>query len=183
MNKEVWKDTKNSGLVISSKGRVGIIGGISKPIEIVEPILLGGNTKNKKGGKYPCIKYNKKINFIHTLVLEAFVSLRPIGMVACHNNGNPIDNRVENLRWDTQANNNKDKILHGTSTRLTNEMLDKLYWEVYQGKTVNQVSKEYGFCRGWTYTAKKREKAGTYFMPPYARKDYRENKPKQPLDI
>jgi hypothetical protein len=51
---------------------------------------------------------------IHSLVLETFVRKRPSGMVACHNNGVRTDNRVENLRWDTQAGNKRDEIFHGT---------------------------------------------------------------------
>src|SRR5436305_14954603 len=35
---------------------------------------------------------------VHRLVLEAFVGPRPPGLVCCHNDGNPANNRVENLR-------------------------------------------------------------------------------------
>lgn len=51
---------------------------------------------------------------VHILVLEAFVGPRPEGLVCCHNNGIPDDNRVENLRWDTYGENNKDLVRHGT---------------------------------------------------------------------
>ena len=52
---------------------------------------------------------------IHRLVLETFVGPCPAGMEACHNNGDPTDNRLENLRWDTHSNNAKDAVQHGTS--------------------------------------------------------------------
>lgn len=51
---------------------------------------------------------------VHTLVLEAFVRPRPEGAVACHNDGDPSNNRVENLRWDTYSENNHDLVRHGT---------------------------------------------------------------------
>lgn len=51
---------------------------------------------------------------VHVLVLTAFVGPRPDGMVACHNNGNGKDNRLENLRWDTESANVQDSIRHGT---------------------------------------------------------------------
>lgn len=54
---------------------------------------------------------------VHTLVLTAFVGPRPEGMQGCHNNGNPKDARLANLRWDTQAGNQQDRIRHGTSNR------------------------------------------------------------------
>ena len=62
---------------------------------------------------------NNKITVIypHKAVLEAFVGKRPSGMEACHNNGDPFDNRLKNLRWDTPRNNQLDRIKHGTSNR------------------------------------------------------------------
>ena len=49
----------------------------------------------------------------HRAVLETFVGPCPPGMEGCHNNGNPADNRLENLRWDTRQNNMIDKVNHG----------------------------------------------------------------------
>jgi hypothetical protein len=47
-------------------------------------------------------------------VLEAFVGPRPLNHKACHNNGKSKDNRLENLRWDTQSSNIKDAVAQGT---------------------------------------------------------------------
>lgn len=52
--------------------------------------------------------------YVHRLVLETFVGPCPDGMVACHNDGNPLNNYVGNLRWDTHENNCRDKRKHGT---------------------------------------------------------------------
>lgn len=46
---------------------------------------------------------------VHQFVLESFVGTRPPGMEACHNNGCKLDNRPENLRWDTHAANIADQ--------------------------------------------------------------------------
>jgi len=51
---------------------------------------------------------------VHRVVLEAFIGRRPKGLVACHNNGNPADNRLENLRYDTQSSNLLDAVRQGT---------------------------------------------------------------------
>lgn len=56
-------------------------------------------------------------HYVHALVLTAFVSVRPPGLQACHNNGVRTDNRVENLRWDTVTGNTRDKLAHGTTRR------------------------------------------------------------------
>lgn len=51
---------------------------------------------------------------VHRLVLEAFVGPCPEGAEGCHNNGNNMDNRLDNLRWDTHSNNVFDAVKHGT---------------------------------------------------------------------
>jgi hypothetical protein len=51
---------------------------------------------------------------VHRLVLETFVGPAPAEMVACHGNGNPADNRLSNLRWDSRSSNHLDSVSHGT---------------------------------------------------------------------
>ena len=62
-----------------------------------------------------------EICLIHRLVLEAFVSPCPRDMQACHNDGDPQNNRLENLRWDTLQSNVDDCIPHGTRTNIQGE--------------------------------------------------------------
>lgn len=50
---------------------------------------------------------------VHRLVCEAFHG-PSLGRCALHNNGNPLDNRAENLRWGTHTENMRDKYRHGT---------------------------------------------------------------------
>lgn len=54
------------------------------------------------------------VHVVHRLVLEAFVGPRPVGMQGCHNDGNPANNRLGNLRWDTPSGNSLDLVRHGT---------------------------------------------------------------------
>lgn len=51
---------------------------------------------------------------IHRLVLLAFRGVLPPGMHSCHTNGNQIDNRLTNLRYDTVSGNRVDSVRHGT---------------------------------------------------------------------
>jgi hypothetical protein len=51
---------------------------------------------------------------VHRLVLEAFVGVCPRGYVGCHSDGDPENNRLSNLRWDSQKNNVADQVRHGT---------------------------------------------------------------------
>ncbi|QOC56062.1 HNH endonuclease [Gordonia phage Clown] len=59
-------------------------------------------------------KGHRKTLKVHHLVLCAFVSERPDGMEACHNNGNLADNRLSNLRWDTHSRNVFDSVRQDT---------------------------------------------------------------------
>lgn len=56
----------------------------------------------------------KKTWRVHVLVLESFTEKRPEGMLGCHNDGDKTNNSLGNLRWDNQANNVLDSVLHGT---------------------------------------------------------------------
>ena len=52
---------------------------------------------------------------VHVLILTAFKGPRPEGSEVCHNDGNQLNNRLMNLRWDTRSGNMRDKDLHGTT--------------------------------------------------------------------
>jgi hypothetical protein len=51
---------------------------------------------------------------VHRLVLEAFVGPAPEGEEGCHNDGNPANNALGNLRWDSHPSNMADQVAHGT---------------------------------------------------------------------
>jgi hypothetical protein len=55
--------------------------------------------------------------FVHLLVASAFLGPCPDGLECCHNSGIAADCAVANLRYDTPANNQKDRIAHGTDSR------------------------------------------------------------------
>lgn len=80
----------------------------------------GGNEVKHFVGRngYPAINLTKK-GFrkqfsIHRLVLESFVGDCPVGMEACHRDGNRLNVNLSNLRWDTRSNNALDKRNHAT---------------------------------------------------------------------
>lgn len=55
---------------------------------------------------------------IHRLVLLAFAGEPSPGLVARHLNGVPSDNRLSNLAWGTQSENNQDTVRHGNNREL-----------------------------------------------------------------
>jgi hypothetical protein len=50
---------------------------------------------------------------VHRMVATAFYGEPQGDLVACHNDGNPQNNHVDNLRWDTVSGNCKDRVAHG----------------------------------------------------------------------
>lgn len=63
---------------------------------------------------------------VHALVLEAFVGACPRGHEACHNDSDPQNNRLDNLRWDTRSGNFTDKLANGTHNRGARNNIAKL---------------------------------------------------------
>lgn len=67
---------------------------------------------NNKGYHYVALGARGEYT-IHRMMLRAFVGPCPDGMVACHYNDVPADNRLENLRWDTKSANRFDSVRNG----------------------------------------------------------------------
>lgn len=64
---------------------------------------------------------------VHRLVCLAFHGEAPEGKCeVAHLNGNPMDNRPENLAWKSTAENEADKVSHGTSNRGSRHGMHKL---------------------------------------------------------
>lgn len=54
---------------------------------------------------------------VHRLVARAFLGDPEDGSEVCHGDGDPQNNRVENLRWDSRSGNMLDKLAHDTHNR------------------------------------------------------------------
>jgi predicted XRE-type DNA-binding protein len=50
---------------------------------------------------------------VHRIILETFVGPCPAGMECRHIDGNPANNRLDNLQWGTDAENKDDRKRHG----------------------------------------------------------------------
>ena len=70
----------------------------------------------KRTGRYQ-VRLRGKTESVHRLILFAFVGPCPPGMECCHEDGNRLNNKPSNLRWDTHAANCKDRSKHGTQAR------------------------------------------------------------------
>jgi hypothetical protein len=88
------------------------------------------------------------------LVAETFIGPRPAPkMHVCHGNNVRLDDRLINLRWDTQVGNFADQLRHGTRqmgersavARLTEEQVRAIRADT-RGDTV--VAATFGVCKG-----------------------------------
>jgi hypothetical protein len=86
----------------------------SKTLRLLKQWNVGKNYKGvtlKRDGK-------KHKRYVHHIVLETFVSERPLGLYGCHGIKGKSCNALENLSWKSQQENNyNDKLRDGTLTR------------------------------------------------------------------
>ena len=101
------------------------------------------------------------------LVLAAFVGPCPDGMEACHDNGDPSDDRLGNLRWDTHSANLLDRRRHGTNVcgeqihtaKLTAEDVREIRARRAAGEPISEIAARVGvtatnvsfICNGRTW--------------------------------
>lgn len=93
-----------------------------------------------------------KIFTISNLIALTFIGPCPIDEEVCHNNGDPLNNKLSNLRYDTHEGNMEDKLKHGTDIRgenhpnsiFSNEQILKII-EKYNtgGYTHESLAREY----------------------------------------
>ena len=71
-----------------------------------------------QGGGYPLVSLytqgKNQMRYVHSLVAESFIGPRPEGMEVCHNDGDPTNSHLDNLRYGTSSDNELDKVRHGT---------------------------------------------------------------------
>lgn len=81
---------------------------------------VSGEPLKQCGRQYPivtlCRSGERRTTRVNRLVCAAFNGPAPSASHHCaHNDGNPDNNRADNLRWATATENEADKKLHGTA--------------------------------------------------------------------
>lgn len=77
-------------------------------------------TIHKRGHRFVGITYDdgtRRTRYLHHLILEAFVGPCPPGMERRHLDGDPADNRPDNLAWGARLENVRDQQRHGVRVR------------------------------------------------------------------
>lgn len=128
--------------------------------------LMGGKARKRKltlvrvnKGKDPRYYVSFRIGgkpiplLVHRLIAEAFHGPCPDGLECCHNNGNGLDNRPDNLRWDTHQSNMEDKVRHGTAAvALTPEIAVAIVSLSRNGLSGPEIAKRMGLKHGTVHS-------------------------------
>nr|WP_306422646.1 HNH endonuclease [Paenarthrobacter aurescens] len=140
---EEWRASKFEGYTVSNLGRVigrqGFVLKQSTSPTDPRPVVGIGGTPVR----------------VHVIVCEAFHGPRPPGQEAAHFDGNPANNRSDNLRWATRLDNENDKKRHGTYygrglRKLTAKDAKSIRSELAKGKRgiIARLAEKYGVSRG-----------------------------------
>jgi len=140
---EIWKEIpgSNNKYFASNMGRFKKYNIILKQYNDKNGYLLVYVLLNNKMGTYRS----------HRIILETFVGPCPKGMVCRHLDGNPKNNKLDNLEWNTNSINMKDRTKHGTQPKGEKTSQSKFYdidilnmRQLYKnGWTTQEISKKY----------------------------------------
>lgn len=125
---------------VSARGKVRGVHGLLMREQVV------------KGGYRRVPLRDGKHYLVHRLVLETFVGPCPEGHEASHEDGNPENNWLSNLRWRPVSENNKLRVEHGTHFSrgraiLTEDDVATIRRRVDAGETVSDVARDYPVSR------------------------------------
>lgn len=155
-----WKDVVGyeGRYQVSDEGQVKSLPNARRKTELIlkaSPHVKSGhlivNLTDSEGGKW-----RQRAFYVHTLVLTAFAGFAPAGKEGCHDDDNPANNRLDNLRWDTRSGNQADRKRHGTDNAgerngmaVLDESAVKLIKErLKKGEKVTHLAKEHGVYHG-----------------------------------
>lgn len=143
---EEWKDIKDfEGLYqISNYGRVKSVSKISKINGRVYPtIIMTCHPNTKKYLEVELCKNGKQHRYrIHRLVANAFIPNQENKPQVNHKDGNKQNNRLDNLEWCTNGENQIHAFKNGLNHR-------GKYGDSPKAKSVKQYDKNGNFIREW----------------------------------
>ena len=141
-----WRDIPGykGYYIISNEGTVislpRVVSRTVKNLTIHQPLDGVTLTAGSSAG-YPSVGLYKDgkgvCRYVHDLVAETFLGKRPSPKHhICHNDGNPLNPSVTNLRYDLPAGNQADRVKHGTDNIGINNPMAK-----HSEETVSAIKK------------------------------------------
>lgn len=168
---EIWKDipgyegryqASTEGQIRSVDRRVRVVAHGAETTRLVKGRVLSPGRYCKGGHVSVILGRGSNGSPVHRLVALTFMGPAPPGCEVCHNDGNPENNALDNLRYDTRSENIKDVVRQGGRWRKLNaedvreirEMLGRGYTgaEIARAFCISQtqISKiKLGRCFAW----------------------------------
>ncbi len=153
-NTEVWKDVPGFAgkYQVSDLGRVR---SVTRPITHIgrwgRPFTRVINGRVLRPGRYDeaghvsvVLGRGENGRPVHQLVLLAFKGPCPAGLEVLHTDGDPSNNRLENLRYDTRRNNILDVFrINKAWRKLTRGQADEIKAKLAAGERGTKIAAEY----------------------------------------
>lgn len=150
MNREIWKDIPGfEGLYqASTLGRVRSLDRFVRCVpqgveckRLIKGRILKPGKQNKSGHLTVVLGRSYGSMPVHTAVALTFLGSRPDGKDVCHNDGNPENNRLDNLRYDTRTDNILDVYrIGGRWRKLSVADMRKITELLKSGKTGHEIA-------------------------------------------
>lgn len=148
---EIWKDipgyegryqASSEGRIRSVDRRVRIAHGATR---LVRGRVLKPAATRRNPHLYVILGHKANGSPVHQLVAETFLGPRPEGLDVRHLDGNPTNNRAENLAYGSRSENILDVYRIGRAWRkLTAEQALDIYKRLQDGERGRDLAKEYG---------------------------------------
>ena len=128
-SKEIWRNipgfedryqVSTHGRVRSKDHRVRVVAGGTESTRLHRGKVLKPGKQNRSGHLTISLGRDCGSVPVHTVVALTFLGPRPKGMDVCHLDGNPENNHIENLRYDTRTENILDVYRTGGRWRKLN---------------------------------------------------------------
>lgn len=152
---EIWKDIPdfNGAYQASTLGRIRSVDRVDCAGRRLKGQILTGRP-SKSGHLYinPSIGGTSKNYTVHRLVARTFFGEIDPKLDVCHNDGNPQNNVLSNLRVDTRAGNASDRLKHGThargdrcaTSRLTADQVYEIRVRYKNGESAKCLAEKFG---------------------------------------
>lgn len=163
---EVWKDIPGyeGRYQASTEGRIRSVNRLvtqrakngTPYVRKVKARILPGSTR---GDGYILVSLgHAKPHYAHVLVALTFLGERPQDADVCHNDGNPSNNKITNLRYDSRSENIIDACRAGTHNleKLTAEQVHLLRGLAASGATCKDLGLRFGISATTACNAKNR---------------------------
>lgn len=151
---EVWKDIPGTegayqasslGRIRSTDRYVRVVAHGTEARRLMRGRILRPAQTTKDGHLSVVIGRKRGSILVHEAVAYAFLGPRPRGLDVCHNDGDPTNNCVENLRYDTRTNNILDVLRAGRAWRkLTLAQMIDIKERLCNGEQGAKLAREYG---------------------------------------